>query len=181
MKKWRGLIRVNILTRPNLARYFEELVRDHSSSVSGKTDTRSALNRTNDLRLAPSHTRISGQVAPKFWCDTRGAVLIEAAIVLPVMLLLIVGGFDINLAAIAETKLTFNTNFAAAVEASTPGTGVAWGSSQMPAASFAVTSPGCVSGSLPYAAMILPTSWFHLTATACAPTQTQTQTQTQKT
>jgi hypothetical protein len=134
LKKWRGLIRVNILTRPNLARYFEELVRDHSSSVSGKTDTRSALNRTNDLRLAPSHT--------------SGAALIEAAIVLPVMLLLIVGGFDINLAAIAETKLTFNTNFAAAVEASTPGTGVAWGSSQMPTAMFAVTSPGCVSGSL---------------------------------
>jgi hypothetical protein len=168
---------MKMLTGYSNAGFFEELVRDHAAGVSDKNDTIASLNRTNDLRLAPSHTRISGQVAPKFWCDTRGAVLIEAAIVLPVMLLLIVGGFDINLAAIAETKLTFNTNFAAAVEASTPGTGVAWGSSQMPTAMFAVTSPGCVSGSLPYAAMILPTSWFHLTATACAPTQTQTQTQ----
>ena len=55
--------------------------------------------------------------------DTRGTALIEFALTLPVTLLLIVGGFDINLATLAETKLTFNTNFAAASEASTPGTG----------------------------------------------------------
>ena len=101
--------------------------------------------------------------------DTRGTALIEFALTLPVTLLLIVGGFDINLATLAETKLTFNTNFAAASEASTPGTGVAWGTSHMPNATFSVTSAGCITGTVPYASLILPSNWFNLRATACAP------------
>jgi Flp pilus assembly protein TadG len=101
--------------------------------------------------------------------DDAGSVLVETAIALPVILLVIIGGLDMGLAMVEEMRLTFATNGAATLEAAAPGTGASWGRSQMPDASFTVTSPGCVAGTLSYRPVLLPAEWFNLAAAGCAP------------
>lgn len=94
-----------------------------------------------------------------------GAVLIEAAIVLPVMLLVILGGLDLGLGMVVATRLNFATESAAACGAVSAcpdaGSTAAFASSQsgIPAGAFSVSqSPTMetVSASYGYRFMFLP-------------------------
>jgi Flp pilus assembly pilin Flp len=102
--------------------------------------------------------------------NERGAALVEAAIVLPVMLLVAIGSFDLFNGMIAKMQLQFTVGSAAQVEARKAGTGVPWASSQMPAASFQASSGSCgatITGTEQVSTFILPS--YSVNALACAP------------
>jgi hypothetical protein len=93
-----------------------------------------------------------------------GATFIEAAIVLPVMLLLILGGLDLGLGMVVATRLNFATESAAAcgaVAACPDPAAFASSQSGIPAGAFSVSqSPDhtmeTVSASYGYRFMFLP-------------------------
>ncbi|HEX3411269.1 MAG TPA: TadE/TadG family type IV pilus assembly protein [Stellaceae bacterium] len=108
----------------------------------------------------------------------RGAILVEFAILFPVMILLIIGGIDIGLAMVEANRLNFAVEAGArcqAIKASpcpTPDATVTYASSAagLPGAAFAVSAAPCgvqVDGSYTYASFILPN--IPLNATACYP------------
>jgi hypothetical protein len=72
----------------------------------------------------------------------RGAVAVEFALVLPVVLLLLVGIFDLGVAMIEKMELTYVVQGAAQMEAANANHGAPWAQSQLPSpASFAATNP----------------------------------------
>ena len=77
----------------------------------------------------------------------RGAALVEFAIVAPVLFFIIIGGLDLGLEMLFESRLLFVTQQAAVAEAKTPGSGVAWASGQMSGPVYNVLSPGCIAAS----------------------------------
>jgi Flp pilus assembly protein TadG len=105
--------------------------------------------------------------------DTAGSVLVEAALVLPIIAFAIIGSFDLYQGMIARQQLVFTTQEAALVEARNAGTGVAWAQAQMPAAQFTATAANCgaqLAGSETVPTVLLPS--FTVNATACAPPAT---------
>jgi Flp pilus assembly protein TadG len=96
-----------------------------------------------------------------------GAVLVEFAIILPVLLLLTIGMFEVGYAMVQSLQLTYATEGAAFAEATTPGSGVAWGQSQLPSASFSVAGAGCIAANIPISTVVLPLP--SLSAQACWP------------
>jgi TadE-like protein len=78
----------------------------------------------------------------------RGAVLVEFAIILPVMMLLTLGMFDVGIMLLQSMQLNFVTQGAAFAEANakipgsgfSPGSGITWATAQLPppAASAAI-------------------------------------------
>jgi len=103
-----------------------------------------------------------------------GSVLIEFALVLPVLLVLLIGSFDLALVWIKTMQLVFVTQEASRAEAQTVGSGAGWGNQQFPEANFVVSGgpiPGsnCVVGTFNYSPMFLPGSLFPaITNKACA-------------
>ena len=101
-----------------------------------------------------------------------GAVLVEFAIILPVMLLLTLGMFDIGIMLLQSLQLNFVTQGAAFAEANaiaeaaektpnpgfSPGSGISWATSQLPppTAFFPGSGAGCVGSTMPVKAIILP-------------------------
>lgn len=97
-----------------------------------------------------------------------GAAMVEAAIVLPVLLLVILGGLDLGLGMLAATRLNFATESAAkcgavAVPGKCPdaGTTAAFAATQSgaPASAFSVSQGGGmeqVSASYAYSFILLP-------------------------
>ena len=97
-----------------------------------------------------------------------GAILVEAAIVLPVMVLVILGGLDLGLGMLAATRLNFATESAAKCGAlAVPGfcpdaartAAFAATQSSAPASAFSVRLTGGmeeVSASYPYSFQFLP-------------------------
>ena len=63
----------------------------------------------------------------KAWRDERGAVLVEFAIIAPIMVLMAVGILDVGTAILQSMSLAFVTQGAAKAESQSPGTGVAGG------------------------------------------------------
>jgi hypothetical protein len=100
-----------------------------------------------------------------------GAVLVEFAVILPVLMLLTFGMFEVGYAMVLALQLTYATEGAARAEAATPGSGVAWGQSQLPSATFSAASAACgaqVTASMPLSTVILQLP--SLSAQACWPT-----------
>ncbi|MBV8337761.1 MAG: pilus assembly protein [Alphaproteobacteria bacterium] len=112
-----------------------------------------------------------------------GAVLVEAAIVLPVMVLVILGGLDLGLGMLAATQLNFTTEAAARCQAinATPCSGggnatISYANSVaqntlVSGASFTVTTLSCgvqVTGNYSYSSIYLPYS-IPITISACYP------------
>jgi hypothetical protein len=102
-----------------------------------------------------------------------GSVLLEFALVTPVLLFLIIGSIDLGLAMLQTMQLVFVTQQSAVYEAAHPGQGVAWAQKSLPAATFGVdhSDPTCVTiiGTMPYTPFFLPASWFPgLSDVACA-------------
>ena len=93
-----------------------------------------------------------------------GAVLVEAAIVLPVMVLVILGGLDLGLGMLAATRLNFATESAAkcgALNVCPGGDAAAFAATQSsaPASAFSVSQTGGmeqVSASYDYSFYFLP-------------------------
>jgi hypothetical protein len=113
------------------------------------------------------------------WRDDRGAVAVEFAVVFPIQLLLIVGTFAVAVIMIQYQQLNFVVQGAAQAEAQAPGNGVAFASSQIPAAQFTPTlvppkppvpSIACITGQWPVDTILWQT--LTLSARACSPTPT---------
>jgi Flp pilus assembly protein TadG len=91
-----------------------------------------------------------------------GAVLVEAAIVLPVMVLVILGGLDLGLGMLAATRLNFATESAArcgALGVCPDPAAFAATQSSAPASAFTVSQQNgmeVVSASYPYSFQFLP-------------------------
>jgi Flp pilus assembly protein TadG len=112
--------------------------------------------------------------------NDSGAVLVEFAIVVPVLILLLLGGVDIGLASLSANKLNFATEAAARCQAinATPCSGggnatIGYANSvaQLSGASFIVTTSSCgiqVTGNYSYSAFYLPYS-IPMTTSACYP------------
>jgi len=105
-----------------------------------------------------------------------GAILVEFAIILPVLLLLTLGMFEVGLVMVQSLQLNFVTQGAAFAEATaktpnpgfSPGSGISWATSQLPSASFFPGSgAGCVASNMPVKTMILPLP--QLSTQACWP------------
>jgi TadE-like protein len=124
-------------------------------------------------------SRIKALTDPVRNCD--GAVALEFAIILIPLLLLLFGAFDLGVAMLTETKITFAVEAAAkcgaigatmctsASETAAYGASVA-GVRGLGASGFDVTTATCglsVTASYPYAGMVLPT--MTLKAGACYP------------
>jgi len=106
----------------------------------------------------------------KAWRDERGAVLVEFAIIAPIMVLMAVGILDVGTAILQSMSLAFVTQGAAKAESQSPGTGVAWASSQLPAGSFTASTTACgarVSGTVAVQTVIVPVG--SVSAVACWP------------
>jgi hypothetical protein len=111
--------------------------------------------------------------------DDRGAVAVEFAMILPIQLLMIVGTFVVAVVMIQYQQLNFVVQGAARAEAQAPGSGVAFASSQIPAAQFTPTlvppkppvpSIACITGQWPVDTVLWQT--LTLSAQACSPTST---------
>jgi hypothetical protein len=98
-----------------------------------------------------------------------GSAMMEAAIVLPVMLLVIFGGLDLGLAMLKEIQLTYAAGGGATLEAVAAGRGVAWASAYLPPAIFTVAEPGCIRGEWQLSPFVLPAQWFDIHALVCQP------------
>jgi Flp pilus assembly protein TadG len=115
--------------------------------------------------------------------DNRGSVLVEAAIVLPVLLFVIAGGMDLNLASMQENRLQFATEAASRCAAignalcgnDSATAAYAAAASGIPAEAFTVTLAGCgvqVAARWTYPAIVLPAGTVPpLSATSCYPTK----------
>lgn len=109
-----------------------------------------------------------------------GAVLIEFAIVFPIMLVMMIGGLDLGIAMVNRMQLEFATEATAKCFATknanclTPVTAAAYGAALMPGTSpseFVVSTAACggvVTGSFTYVPMFWPSS-IPLQASACFP------------
>jgi Flp pilus assembly protein TadG len=113
--------------------------------------------------------------------DNRGAVLIEFAIVVPILSLLMVGAFDLSIATISGTRLQFATEAASRCRAIAAApcpdeaatklyAATVSGLSGVSATNFSVQTVACgtqVAGQYSYAGVILPA--IPLSATSCYP------------
>jgi hypothetical protein len=116
----------------------------------------------------------------------RGAVAVEFAVLFPVVLLMLVGIFDVGVARIEKMELTYVVQGAAQLEAAgsaagSPGTGLAWATSQLaPPVSFTAnpSPPPCppgtqsaqITGQWPVSMVgVLPTLTLSASAQACWP------------
>jgi len=108
-----------------------------------------------------------------------GSILVEAAIILPVLLLLVLGGLDLGLGMVASLRLNFAVEAASRCGAigATPcpdqGSTAQYAAQAagVPVDAFTVTKVACgilVSASYQFQPTILPA--FDLSATACYPT-----------
>jgi Flp pilus assembly protein TadG len=98
-----------------------------------------------------------------------GAILVEFALILPVLMVLTFGMFEVGYAMVQALQLTYATEGAAFAEAAKSGSGAAWGKSQLPAASFIPgPSAGSITASMPVWTVILPLP--SLSTQACWPT-----------
>jgi hypothetical protein len=103
-----------------------------------------------------------------------GAVLVEFAVLLPVLLIVAMGIFDVGVAMLNAMRLTFTTQAVAVAEVNNPGSGQAWGAKQLPDASFNIYAADCggsngieVDSMMPNYAMMIPLP--SLSAQACWP------------
>jgi uncharacterized membrane protein len=113
------------------------------------------------------------------WRDVRGVALVEAALTIPLMLLVILGGLDLGLAMLAASRLQYGTQAAAICAlAKDPRCG---GDPPIPTdvktfaltaagiGTFSVASGGCgtqITGNYTYVPTLIPYN-IPLNATAC--------------
>jgi hypothetical protein len=102
-----------------------------------------------------------------------GAILVEFAVILPVLLLLTLGMFEVGVTMVQSLQLTYTTQAAFGEVNQGPGSGISWATLQLPSATFGPFSPPpapnevCVTASMPVKTMILPLP--SLSALACWP------------
>jgi Flp pilus assembly protein TadG len=138
-----------------------------------------------DYLLTSAAGTRSSRIVPLFarlLHDRRGSIAVEFALLLPLQILLVVGGLDLLLATLTEERLNFATEAAARCGAlnspscSTPGATAAWAAQQsvgvpnISAKNFEVifdaTCGGVsVSATYSYSGIVLPT--VNLGAAAC--------------